>query len=93
MTFALSSGSGRGRAGGSTWITSELLGVTQSDLPVRLALDPEQKLSDEQFLAMLVGRNVSHKGPMSGWTGAFPSSLPISAGGLWTLPSGSGKCC
>eukprot|EP00439_Symbiodinium_sp_Y106_P001984 s9449_g1.t1 len=37
------------------------LGVTQSDLPVRLALDPEQKLSDEQFLAMLVGRNVSHK--------------------------------
>ena len=26
------------------------LGLTQSDLPVRLALDPEQKLSDEQFL-------------------------------------------
>ncbi|CAE7270082.1 unnamed protein product [Symbiodinium sp. CCMP2592] len=38
------------------------LGVSHADLPVRLALDPDHRLSDEQFLAMLVGRNVSHKG-------------------------------
>ncbi|CAE7320527.1 unnamed protein product [Symbiodinium sp. CCMP2592] len=38
------------------------LGVPCTDLSVRLALDPEQKLSDAQFLAMLVGINVSLKG-------------------------------
>ena len=38
------------------------LGRPGFDLPVRLAMDPKQQLTDEQFLALLVGRNVSHRG-------------------------------
>ena len=39
-----------------------IFGVCHTDLPVRVALDPSHRLDDEQFLAMLVARNVSHKG-------------------------------